>query len=188
MSKIRKTLSLLPFLFLWALMSVLLWSFVFVRLTDTDPAHKVTLFIDARVPDPTELSARLEEELPPELKLVQARPFSYALMNSDSLRGADLYVMPAAQAQEYREWIGPLPAELAGEPGCLIMDGAAFGVPLSRPEGDPAAASQIIYSREGEEKAPYYLFFGAASRHTPGREGAVDGAALSVARCFLTLP
>ena len=59
MSKVRKTLSLLPFLFLWALMSVLLWSFVFVRLTDTDPAHKVTLFINARVPDPTELSARL---------------------------------------------------------------------------------------------------------------------------------
>ena len=51
MGKIRKFFSLVPVLILWLMLSVLVWGFVFTRITDTDPAHKITLFVDSEVTD-----------------------------------------------------------------------------------------------------------------------------------------
>ena len=62
MKTVKKILSLLPALILWAMISVLLWGSVFVRITDTDRAHKITLCVDAAVPGETELALLLEEK------------------------------------------------------------------------------------------------------------------------------
>ena len=69
MGKIRKFFSLVPVLVLWLMLSVLVWGFVFTRITDTDPAHKITLFVDSEVTDATGLAVKLEESLDVQLDL-----------------------------------------------------------------------------------------------------------------------
>ena len=179
MKKTNKFLSLVPLLLLWAVFCALIWGFVFARLTYTDPAHKLVLYVDAPVADPTALAVALEEGKGPGIRMVQARPFTYAMLNSASLRSADLYIIPASEVDLYADWLTPLPGELAVTENALIREGAAWGIPLAG-----AAASHIEY--DGSET--YYLFFGRESLHVPGNPEAVDGEALPAACRLLALP
>ena len=109
MNKLEKWLRLLPRLLLWLLASTLFWSWIFNFLTDTDREHKITLFVGMQFFEERALAAALEENLPGNIRMVQVHSFGYALMDSISLQTSDLYLMTESQAEEYRDWLCPLP-------------------------------------------------------------------------------
>ena len=125
MKTIRKALSLLPPMILWLMLCVLVWGFAFTRITDAPKEDKLVLFVDAEVRDSTALSVRLEEGLGDRVRMVQARPFSYAMFGGDALRSADLFIVPLKNADLYSEWFAPLPASLADRPDVITIGGGA---------------------------------------------------------------
>lgn len=146
--------------------SAVLWAWIFTLVTDASPAQKIVLFANLKEGRWHELAAALEKDAPEGIRFVQAHPFSYALMNSDSLRQADLYVMTPAQALEFADWIDPEKRML------LYSAGTASG----------AAVSFLDYAeRPGED---WYLYFGVSGLHA----GGLDHAAESVAERLLALP
>ena len=153
--------------FLWALMALILIGFVFNRITDTDPAHKITLYADCEVLRGTELAETLENGMGGAVQMVKVHPFTYALFGTGALKGADLYIVPDSRAAEYREWFDALP----GTP--------EEGTPVYDPENGLVTAGDCFrYTAAGEEPEIYRLYFGAASPH---RE---DGLALKAAELF----
>ena len=185
----KNLLRLLPSFFLWMIVSLLLWSWVFNLLTDTDRAHKITLYADMHVLKDRELAIRLEEDLPEGIRLVQVHSFDYALMDSVSLETADLYVMTAAQASEHADWLCSLPPEWASLPDGLVLEGAAVGLCLYSAGSEPAekavAASCFNYDEAPDQS--WYLCFGRGGFHLQSLENGVDNAALPVVRRLLAL-
>lgn len=187
MRRFKRFTGLIPLLILWLMGSVLLWGWIFTRLTDTVPQRKIVLFVDGEVPRSVELAAVLEESKPEGIKMIQVHPFSYAMLNGDALRSADLYLVRASDAEQYREWFAPLPpAMISGKN--LPEDGRSGLKAYDAVTGKGAASEYIAYMPAGAEPEDYYLFFGASSLHVPGMENAVDDAALSVARTLLSMP
>ena len=188
MKAVRKIASLIPAFTLWLMLGVLLWGSVFIRITDAPAEQKITLYADAKVTDGTALAVALEKEQCPGIRLVQARPFTYAMFDGDALRKADLYVVPERDVETYREWFSPLPGECVSLGPCLFLDGTPFGVLVYRGETERGAAAQWIqYHEPGAEKEDYYIFLGASSLHLDGNEDAVDNAAVQYLKRFLTV-
>ncbi len=184
MRRHSRLFDLLFWFVMWAFLSVMVWGFVFSRITDTDAYHKITLYIDAAVPGQTFLAVRLEEALPPGVRMVRVRPFDYFMFDTEGIRRGDLYIIRETELGNYLDWVAPLPEEMAGEEGVLEQEGVPCGIPVSLPgSGSPAGASYIAY----DPACAYYLFFGGSSVHVPGNEGAADGAAIPVAQEFLRL-
>ena len=189
LSLFRRVMSLVPMLIVWVFFSLLIWSWVFSLITDTTSARKITLYVDGSVVHATNLAVLLEEGLPAGVRMAQVRPFSYAMMDGDALRRADLYVMPESDAVEYLNWLAPLPDVYVSSPGALL---SADGVPLGVPVYDAGAslsvaASYVQYHSDGKPDQRWYLCFGTQSLHVPGNPGAVDDAAVSAAGVFLGL-
>ena len=133
-------------LILWLFFTVIFGSFVFYQITDTDPTHKLTLYVDGEVRNEAQLAALLEKELPEPIRMVQVHPFSYAMFGSDALRAADLYIVPDSEKEQYADWFAP------GEEALTVCDpGGAVSV----------AGSWILYA-PGET---YRLYIGAYSPH-----------------------
>ena len=169
---------LFPLFVLWAVLIPIFTGFVFTRITDTDPAHKVTVYADAKLQDAAALASRLEGSVSAPVRMVKVHPFTYALFGSDALKQADLYIVPVSHAAEYRDWFAPLPQELASLASPENPDGIRVFDPAS---GSGAAASHILYSASGSQAEPYLLFFGRNSVHLE------DHAAMDVAGALLTL-
>lgn len=178
MKMIKKLLSLLPLMILWLMLSVILWGFVFTRLTDTDARHKIVVCVDAQVSGSTELAVELEKEKDAALRMIQVRPFSYAMLDSSVLRQADLYIIPLSDAETYADWLTPLPEEMSDQPELLLREGVAWGIKIY--DAALARGSADAYIGYGPED--YYLFFGKSSLHVPGNPDAADCLALDIAR------
>ncbi len=182
MKFIRGFFSRLPAYVLWLMMSVVLWGWVFTRITDAPAERKVTLFIEAPAVSETALAAELELELPEGIRMIQVHTFDYVMFDTSSLLAADLYVVRESSAAEYIDSFLPLahPAE-----GCWSLDGVPYGIRVyDAAAGTGAASDWISYCPDDTPKENYYLFFGAKSLHT----GQTDLAAYAVADHFLSLP
>ena len=145
-ARIKKFGRLIPLLGIWLLVAVIFGSFVFYRITDTDPAHKLTLYVDGEVRDEAQLAARLEKGLPEPIRLVQVHPFTYAMFGSDALRAADLYIVPDSEKEQFADWFAP------GEEVLTVCD----------PDGIVAVADSWVLYTPGET---YRLYIGAHSPH-----------------------
>ncbi len=189
MNKIRRFFSLVPVLVLWLMLSVLVWGFVFTRITDTDPAHKITLFVDSEVTDATGLAVKLEESLDGNIRMVKAHPFSYAMLDGSPLRAADLFIIRADHMETYREWLTPLPEEMRGSAAEYTLDGEPWGILAYDSKTQRGIASNYInYLPPGEPEESYYLCFGNQSVHIPKQPNAVDSAAVDAGKLLLNLP
>lgn len=184
----------LPLMALWMICCAVFWTFVFGRITDTSANQKIVLYVDAQVPGSTALAVALEEKGADGIRMVQVRPFSYAMFGSRDVQTADLYILPASHADTYRDWLCPLPehdwqdAADIGEDDFLLLDGAAFGIRVYRAEDGSAAAGRYIGYGVGEEtQEDYYLCFGASSLHVQGHAEAVDDAAVLYAERLLSM-
>lgn len=188
MSKMKKLLSLVPALVLWFMLSVLVWGFVFTRVTDTDPAHKITLFVDAEVTDATALAVRLEEHLNGNIRMAKVHPFTYAMLDGGELRAADLFIIRADHMETYQEWLVPLPEDMRGNAPEYSQENVPWGILAYDAEAQAGIAlGYINYLPPGEPEANYYLCFGNQSVHIATQENAVDNAALDAANLLLTL-
>ena len=181
MKKRSKIWSLLPALLLWVIFSVLVWGSVFVRITDAPRENKITLYADAKMPLDTALSVALEEVRAAGIRMVQARPFSYAMFDGGPLETADLLILPASHADTYRDWLGPLPEEMAALGECLLRDGAPWGLKVYDVQTHAGAAAAYIEYEAVETPEDYYLFFGVNSLHIE------DGKAVLYAKKLLAL-
>ena len=148
--RIRKAMKLLPLLGIWALAAVFFSSFVFYRITDTDPGHKITIYMDGKTTGETALAARLEKELGDPIRMVRIFPFSYAMFGSEARRSADLFIIPDSHLEQYGEWIAQ------GEKSRIVSDPAA---------GISVAGNVFLYTSEEEEPETYRLYIGALSPH-----------------------
>lgn len=188
MKTIRKAFSLIPLMVLWAMLSILLWGFVFNLITDAPAARKLVLCVDAETPGATSLAVQLEEKLGEKVRMVKVRPFLYAMIDSSSLTGADLFIVPGSHVETYREWFAPLPADMRDQSVLLEIGGTPYGVrAYDASTGRGIAAGCIQYTPPGLEAEDYYLFFGSRSVHNPENENAVDSAALDAARSLFDL-
>ena len=190
---LRKALRLLPGLLLWALISILFWTWIFNFLTDTDRRYKVTVFVNMHLLRDQDLAIALEEELPAGIRIVQVHSFDYALMDSTSLETADLYIMTERQAREHPEWLCPLPASLAASADTLMLEGNAIGLLLGTagenahlPDSSENPASAYLNYAEAPGE-PWYLCFGQGGYHLSFLENGKDDAALPIALRLLTL-
>lgn len=178
MKKRRLFFDLVPAMILWLMLSIFLWSFVFNFLTDAPREEKLVIFIDAPVKEETHLAAALEEKMPEGIRMVQVRPFSYAMMGSDDIENADLYIISQSAAEEYAGWFPPLPDEMQqGE--VLMMEGIPAGVKIYDAASQSGPAMEYIqYAVPGKEEEDYYLFAGKNSLHLDENDKAVDNAAV----------
>ncbi len=165
---------------LWALLSTVLWAWIFMQLTDTVPEKKVTLYIQVEDCRSQELSLKLEESMPEGIKMVKAHPFSYAAFGNADLLAADFFLVRESEAEEMLPSFAALNGE-AWDYGLreqYCVDGVFYGVKVS--DGQGGAASAYIAYQPGVN---YYLFFNVDSPHL----GNGDGAALRVAEALLKL-
>ncbi|MBO6054813.1 MAG: hypothetical protein J6P31_04775 [Oscillospiraceae bacterium] len=182
MKFIRGFFSRLPAYVLWLIMSIVLWGWIFTRITDAPAEKKITLFVEAPSVSETQLAAELERALPDGIRMIQVHSFDYVMFDTSALLSADLYVVRESSAEQYIDSFLPLehPTE-----DCLSMNGVPYGIPVYDAAADAGAASGwISYCPDGLQRENYYLFFGIQSLHT----GQTDLAAYAVAESFLSLP
>ena len=172
---LRAFFRLFPLFVLWLIIIPIFTGFVFTRITDTDAAHKVTVYVDADLRDAASLAALLEKAAPDPVRMVKVHPFAYALFGSDALKQADLYIVPLSHAEEYRDWFAPLPEGVAASVSAEYPDGVT--VPGSGSESGAAACIRYIVASGDPE--PFLLFFGRKSAHL------ADHAAVDVANALL---
>ena len=159
--------------------SFLFWTWVFALRGDTVPAKKLTVYIDAPAVSETALSAALEREKPAGIRMVRARAFSYAMFDAAALEGADVYIVPASKAADYRDSLLSVPADLPRQKifggalaGALVYDAAA---------GSGALTEYVTFLNGAGEPEDFCLFLGAGSVHLE------DGLAEWLARALLSM-
>ena len=180
----RRAGYLLPLFIVWMLLVIVIGGFVFSRLTEAKPKNKLVIYADCEVRQSAELADRLEKELEDPIHLVQVRSFDYAMFQESGINGADIYIVPASRAAEYREAFAPLPEEMTEEAECLLLDGVPCGVPFHAPEAGSRCAAEYFLYEDGEE---YYLFFGSNAPHLDSNDDAVDNQAVDAAVFLMEL-
>ena len=141
-------------------------SFIFYQITDTSPAHKITLYVDGVTVNENQLAELLEKQLPDPIRMVRIHPFSYQMFGTDELKTADLYIIPDSRKEEYRDWFVP------DDPGIPVYD----------PEtGLIIAGEWFRYVSEGETAEPWRLYTGAGSAHLE------DGLAAQAAQLLISV-
>lgn len=183
--KIRTFLALVPALLLWTVLCVMLWGFVFARITDTTPDKKLTVCVDGQVKDAAGLAVLLEDRLAGNIRMVKVRPFDYAMFDSGALTNADIFLVPASHVREYGDWFAPLPEELRGQAPETEIGGVPRGVLVYDAASKEGAAEQYVDYADGQED--WFLLLGKRSVHVPGNDGAVDGAAVTAAEKILSI-
>lgn len=159
-SSLRKAAVILPLLGIWALAAFFIGSFVFYQRTDTDQAHKITIYMDGEVTGEVKLAARLEKELGNPVRMVQIHPFRYFMFGSAALKAGDLFIIPDSDLEQFADWLE------AGEKWTAYD-----------PESGTAVAEDVFLYSENET---YGLYIGAESVH---RE---DGLARNAAELLLS--
>lgn len=166
MRVIRNILSQLHVYVVWAILSAVLWGFVFNFLTDAPAENKLVLFAEVESCRDREFSAALEAHRPEGIRLIQAHSFNYVMFDEASLLHADLYIVPKESIEEYRDSFRPLDPDAlpaaAGE--ILMLDGEPFGICVW--DGETGFAANFLDYGAGE----YYLLLGANSLHAGGKD------------------
>ena len=159
MRVLKNIFSHLHIFLLWAILSAMLWAWIFTFVTDTTPDKKITVYCHVPEIKGTQLAIRLEENMPEGLKMIKVHSFDYVMFDTSAITQGDIYIIPESE-------IEPFADDLTGD-----------GIKVYERETKTGAASQYI--TYGEED--YYLFFGADSVHLD------DGKALMIAEELLKL-
>ncbi len=160
---LKNILSQLHSFALWALMSVLLWGWIFGLATDTSYDKKVMIYCHVPELRDVELTMALEDDLPESIKMVQVHSFDYVMFDTVSIAQADILIIPAVDVSEMRDEIVPL----EGDGGAEAYD------------PDTGEGILLDYITYGDEA--YYLFLGAGSAHLE------DGIAARIAKKLLDM-
>ena len=138
----------LPAAVIWGFAAVMLTGFIFGRITDTDPAHKITIYADCEVQNAAELAEKLERGMDGAVRMVKVHPFSFAMFGTEQLKTADLYIVPDSRKADYADFLGEESRVTADPDSGLTVAGDYF-----------------IYGETGKEPSVYRLYIGAHSVH-----------------------
>ena len=165
---------------LWALMSGVLWAWIFTLIFSAPAKKKVVLYADLPDMDRTALSIELEEHRPEGIRLVETGLFDGALFDSSAVLRGDLYLIPESKAAEYLASFAPIDrADFPGET-FYESDGQAYGILVYDEETGLKTGTDYVFYIPPER---CWLFFNKDSIHTGGQ----DRAAIEIACHFLTL-
>ncbi|MBO4384061.1 MAG: hypothetical protein J5854_01405 [Clostridia bacterium] len=162
---------------LCALGSVLIWTWIFMLVTDAPRTKKITVMFDTVSVSDSALAAVLKEDVPKGLRTVKVRHVSYMDMTFGMDDEADIYIIPGSKMEASAEYLVPLPYKLSD--GDAVINGEVYGWLLNG-----AASSYAVY----DEAETYYLCFSKTSPHLGDMNDSKDDAALKVAEKILSLP
>ena len=160
---LKNIFSHLHIFLLWAVLSAMLWAWIFTFVTDTSPDKKVTVYCHVPEVKSTELAVALEKNMPEGLKMIKVHSFDYVMFDTESIGRGDIFIIPASEIEPFFEDIAPV----GDENGIRVYDSeTGIGIGLE-------------YISYGDED--HYLFLGAGSVHLE------DGKALAVAEELLKM-
>ena len=170
---------------LWLIVSVVLWAWIFTLITDAPAQKKLLLYAELPAMDREALSAALEQDMPENIRFVEARPFMDEMFSPANVAAGDVFIVSEAQIESYLDTFAVL--DEGAFPGQTFwrVDGLARGVCVYDETAGIAAGSNYLTYVPG---ARYYLFFNAHSKHLGAWNGSEDDAAVRAARAFLALP
>lgn len=169
---------------LWALLSVVFWSWIFMLLTDTTAKNKVTIYADLPAIADEKLELALEESMPQSIRFVKAHAFTYAMFDESAVLKGDLYLVSEHYVDEFLASFVPIDRDRFPNATFYEKDGTAYGVCVYDPATGLCAAKGLVGYIESER---CYLFFNEASGHLGAWNGSPDDAAIAVAQAFLGL-
>ena len=148
---------------LWAVLSGMLWAWIFTLVTDTSPDKKVTVYCHVPEVQDTALAVELEKDMPEGLKMIKVHSFDYVMFDMESISKGDIFIIPVSEVEQFAGELAPV----GGENGVKVYDSEMrTGI----------ASEYILYGDED-----YYLFLGAGSAHLE------DGKALAIAEVLLAM-
>ena len=162
----------------WCVVSSIFWGWVINLVTDTVPAKKVVIFIEAEKVDELSLEEAMAPDLPERIKMAKVHSFSYAMFDAQNLLNADVYIIKASKIEEYSASLSS-DAELPeGKFGYSEGGDLPRGVKVyDAATGEGYLKDFVNYY--GDEDC--YLFIGASSPHIE------DGAAGYAAKLLLEI-
>ena len=168
----------------WALISVMLWAWIFTLLLSAPEKNKITIYADVPEVDGNALSIELEKDLPKGIRLVDAKTFNSLLFQQYAVLKGDLYLVPESDAETYLPSF--LPIDRAAFPGAAFYesDGEAYGIVLYDEQAGLITGGRYVTYKEGER---CFLFFNKDSKHLGAWNGSADDAAIVIAQNFLKL-
>jgi hypothetical protein len=169
---------------LWALLSVIFWSWIVMLKTDAQPNEKVVLYADLPALDGEGLELRLEETMPDGIRFVKAHAFLYSLFNDTDVLKGDLYLVSDRYVEDFIGSFVPIDTSLFPNATFYEKDGVAYGVCVYDEAAGLYAAEPYVTYLAGER---CWLFFNEASGHLGAWNDSPDDAAIAVARDFLNL-
>ena len=189
--KLRKFLSLLPPLLLCVILSAVMWNWIINLKTDTALENKLTLYTTATLTDRTGLSVLMEDKLRADgaenIRVAQAREFTYFMFGGDALKGGDLFIIKESELTEYADWFAPLPEEMRTWPDAAFICGED-GVPLGLLIDAPGHPNDMLRQYISGPDESLYLCFGKGSLHLAENGGAADNEAQRIAEHLLNIP
>lgn len=189
MRVIKNIVSQLHTFVLWALVSVLLWGWIYTFIGDTAPEHKVTVFVEAYALESEALSLRLEEHLPEGIKMIKAHDFDYQLFSTGST--GDIYIVRASVLRTMLEEDPGkvLPVQAPEGETAYLYQGQCCGIRIFDASTQTGRGMQYIQYTPLPDPEPedYYLVFSSETQHLNGAAGALDNAAWDVAMELLSL-
>ncbi len=168
----------------WALISVIVWAWVFTLLFSAPVKKKVVLYADLPAIDDKALTILLEEDLPEGIKRVPTNCFEDLMFDQTAVLRGDLYLIPESHVETYLASFAPI--DRAAFPGMSFYEseGEAYGVLVNDEATGLKIASRYVYYLPGER---CWLFFNRDSVHLGTGDHAADDAAITIAQHFLQL-
>jgi hypothetical protein len=167
----------------WALISFVLWAWIFTLITDAPKEKKLTVCVSLDTVSVREFSYELEKTKPEGIRLIRVRSSNEETVKPENALRSDVYIVPESVISAIADKLAPLSG--FDEEGGFFYDGKLVGVCVCDPERNLYIASRFIdYPENGNEK--YYLCISASSVHS-GLEGAKDAAGPELARMILDL-
>lgn len=184
MNLIKKIFSNIHRYILWALLSALIWAFVFSIITDADRKKKVTVFFNTPSVEEYRFEEALDEDLPEGIRMVKVHGHEYTAFDSSVLNEIDIFILAEKDITENLERFSPI----TGFDGYKLLeaDGVVYGVCVYDPASGIACADEFVdYASPGGTEQIYYLCFLKDSPHIGEMSGSGDSAAVFVAKRIL---
>lgn len=169
---------------LWALLSAILWGWIFTLVTSAPASKKVQLFADLPDMRNEALEIALEREKPDGIRYVQAATFEYAMIDATEVLKGDLYLVPESKAEEYLASFTPIDRSLFPNASFYESDGEAYGLLVYDEAENLAIGNGYVLYVPGER---CWLFFSKDSGHIGAWNGSPDDAAIRVAQNYMKL-
>lgn len=169
---------------LWTLISMIVWSWIFVSfVADTTRAKKVSLYHSNDVAGlDTELAVELERAMPEGLRMVRVHPFSYVSFNIGKPEDAELYILSETEIAESIPDLSPLPPRGEGD---YLVDGAVYGWRIYDDATGQGTATAFLSYRPGQN---YYLCASKEAIHLSDWTETGDSAGIPIALHLIALP